>query len=327
MLTGLDVANASMYEGASATVEAALMCQRVKPRDRVIAANTVHPEYLATVRTYLANLGIELVVVPHGPSGRVDAKALAKAIGAGASAIVVQSPNALGVVERLDAIADAGRATESPVVAVVAEPFSFGMLAAPGALGCDVVAGEAQSFGNAVSFGGPYLGILAAKAAYLRQMPGRIVGETTDVEGRRGFVLTLSTREQHIRREKATSNICTNQGLCMTAATIHMALLGKEGLTETAQRCHSAASYALAKLTEVKGVARAYSAPFFNEFALTLPRPAGEVLEALEPKKILGGFDLSRWFPESERTVLVACTERTKRADVDAYAKALHEVL
>jgi len=327
MLTGLDVANASMYEGASATVEAILMCQRVRQRDRVVAADTVHPEYLATVRTYLANLGIELVVVAHGASGRVDGQALANAIGAGASAVVVQSPNALGVVERLDEIAAAAGATETPAVAVVAEPFSFGMLEAPGALGCDVVAGEAQSFGNAVSFGGPYLGILAAKQSYLRQMPGRIVGETTDVEGRRGYVLTLSTREQHIRREKATSNICTNQGLCMTAATIHLALLGHEGLSETARRCHAAAAYALQKLTAVKGVARAYSAPFFNEFAITLPRPAAEVLEALEPKKILGGFDLSRWFPEERRTVLVACTERTKRADVDAYAKALAEVL
>ena len=230
MLTGLEVSNASLYEGASAVVEGILMCQRVHGRAGVVVAGTVHPEYLATVRTYLANLDLDLTVAPHGPDGRVDVAALAQAIGPTTTAVVVQSPNALGVVERLDQVVAAARAHSVPVVAAVAEPFSLGMLASPGALGCDVAVGEGQGFGNAVSFGGPFVGFIAARTTYLRQMPGRIVGETNDVEGRRGYVLTLLTREQHIRREKATSNICTNQGLCMTAATIHMALLGKQGI-------------------------------------------------------------------------------------------------
>jgi len=327
MLTGLDVSNASLYEGASSLAEAILMCQRTAGRERILLAGTVHPEYLATVRTYLATLGIPVETVPHGPDGRIDETALARALDRGTASIAVQSPNALGVVERLDRIAGVARAKGSQAIAVVAEPYSLGMLRGPGEMGCDVCVGEAQGFGNPVSFGGPYLGFLAARASYLRQMPGRIVGETRDLEGRRGYVLTLATREQHIRREKATSNICTNQGLCMTAATIHLALLGKEGLGEVARWSHAAASYALDRLARVKGVTRAFSGPIFNEFAVTLPRRASEVLPALAERGFLGGFDLGRWYPEMGSTLLVACTERTRRADVDAFAEALEKVL
>ncbi len=327
LLTGLEVSNASLYEGATSLVEAILMCHRVHGRDQVVLAGAVHPEYVETARTYLRNMGLELVVVPHGPDGRVDEGALRSALGARTSSVAVQSPNALGVIERLDRISAAARTHDAPTIAVVAEPYSFGMLRGPGELGCEICVGEAQGFGNPVSFGGPYLGFIAARQSYLRQMPGRIVGETVDVEGRRGFVLTLATREQHIRRERATSNICTNQGLCMTAATIHLALLGKEGLREASRRNHAAAAYALAGLTALPGVSRAFSAPFFNEFAVNLPVPAAQVVDALSPRGILAGFDLSRWYAGMERSLLVACTERTGRADVDALVRGIEEVL
>ena len=327
MLTGLDVSNASLYEGASALVEAILMCHRTTGRERILVADSVHPEYLATLRTYVGNLGMLVETVPHGPDGRLDEAALARALDAHTGAVAVQSPNALGVIERLDRISGLARAQGTAAIAVVAEPYSLGLLRGPGDLGCEVCVGEAQGFGNGVSFGGPYLGFLAARASYLRQMPGRIVGEASDLEGRRGYVLTLSTREQHIRREKATSNICTNQGLCMTAATIHLALLGKEGLKDVARWNHAAAAYALDRLTRVKGVRRTFAGPFFNEFALTLPWPASDVLPALETKGILGGFDLGRWDPQMGHMLLVACTERTRRGDVDAFAEALEEVL
>jgi glycine dehydrogenase subunit 1 len=327
LLAGLDVANASMYDGATATVEAMLMAQRVHGRDQFVVASSIHPEYLATARTYLKNVGFDLVEVPFGSDGRVDPAALAAGVGARTAAVVVQSPNALGVIERLDRIAAAGKAAGAGSIAVVAEPYSLGMLKGPGELGCDVCAGEGQGFGNPLSFGGPYLGFLAAREAYLRQMPGRIVGETRDVDGRRGFVLTLSTREQHIRRGKATSNICTNQGLCMTSATIHLALLGKEGLREVARLNHAKARFALDRLSRVRGVARSFSGPFFNEFAVDLPRPAAEVLEALRERGIVGGLDLSRWYPGMGRRLLVTVTEQHGRNDIDALASALQEVL
>jgi glycine dehydrogenase subunit 1 len=327
MLTGLDVANASLYDGATAVVEALLMANRVHGRDRMVVAGSLHPEYVLTARTYFKNLGLTIETVPWGSDGRVDPQALEAAVDDKTAAVAVQSPNAFGVVERLDRVAAAAHAKGAAAVAVVAEPFSFGALAGPGALGCDVSVGEAQGFGNPLSYGGPYLGFMAAREKYLRQMPGRIVGETTDLEGRRGFVLTLSTREQHIRRAKATSNICTNQGLCMTAATIHLALLGKDGLRETARANRAKAAYALASLTAVKGVKRTFGGPVFNEFVLTLRRPAAEALEALTAKGILGGLDLSRWFPSMRDRILVAVTERTRREDVDAYAAALAEVL
>ncbi len=327
MLTELEAANASLYDGATATVEALLMAQRAHGRDRVAMAATLHPEYLETARTYFRNLGLAIDVVGHGADGRVDERALAAAVGSRTAGVAVQSPNAFGVIERLDRVAEAAHGEGAAAVAVVAEPYSLGILRGPGGLGCDVCVGEAQGFGNPLSFGGPYLGFMAARERYVRQMPGRIVGETTDVEGRRGFVLTLSTREQHIRRAKATSNICTNQGLCMTAATIHLALLGREGLREVALANHAKAAYAISRLTAVRGVRRAFSGPVFNEFTLELPRPASEVLEALRARNLLGGLDLARWFPEAANRVLVAVTERTRREDVDAYAAALEEVL
>jgi glycine dehydrogenase subunit 1 len=326
-LTGLDVSNASLYDGATATVEALFMAQRVTRRQRLIVADTVHPEYLETLRTYIRNIDVELGIVGHGPDGRVDLDALPREVDERVAAVAVQSPNALGVVERLDRVASIASGAGAAAVGLVAEPYSLGMLKGPGELGCDICAGEAQGFGNGLSFGGPYLGFLAAGDRYLRQMPGRIAGETTDVEGRRGFVLTLSTREQHIRREKATSNICTNQGLCMTAATIQMALLGKSGLAEVADINHRLAAYAIDRLTGIRGVSRAFSGPYFNEFALALPAPASQVVEALLERGIVAGMDLGRWYPDMERTLLVAVTERTTKEDVDEFARALGEVL
>lgn len=327
MLTGLEVANASLYDGATATVEALLMAWRVHGRDTLIVAETMHPEYLQTLRTYVRNLPLQLREVPADADGRLDEKKLLAALGTGVAAVAVQSPNFLGVVERLDRVATAARSAGAATIAVVNEPYSFGILKGPGELGADVCVGEAHAFGNPLSFGGPYLGFMAARETYLRQMPGRIVGETRDVDGRRGFVLTLSTREQHIRRAKATSNICTNQGLCMTAATIHLALLGKEGLRRLARLNHSRARYALARLTAVPRVSRVHAAPFFNEFVLRLPRRASEVLAGLEAKGILGGIDLGRWYPGREDQLLVAVTERARKEQIDRYASALAEVL
>jgi glycine dehydrogenase subunit 1 len=327
MLTELDVSNASLYDGATAVVEALLMASRLHGRDRMVVAGSLHPEYLRTARTYFRNLGLTIETVPWGADGRVDERALEAAVDDRTAAVAAQSPNAFGVVERLDRIAAVARAKGGTAVGVVAEPYSLGVLAGPGALGCDICVGEGQAFGNALSYGGPHLGFMAAREKYLRQMPGRVVGETTDVEGRRGYVLTLSTREQHIRRAKATSNICTNQGLCMTATTIHLALIGKEGLREIARANRAKAAYTAGKLVAVPGVKRSFAGPVFNEFVLDLPRPAAEVLEALRGKWILGGFDLSRWYPEMPNRLLVAVTERTRREDADAFAVALREVL
>jgi glycine dehydrogenase subunit 1 len=327
MLTELEVANASLYDGATAVVEALLMASRVHARDRMVVAGSLHPEYLQTARTYFRNLGLTLETVPWGADGRVDLGALEAALDGRTAAVAVQSPNAFGVVEPLDRISAAAHAKGAAAVAVVAEPYSFGALAGPGALGCDVSVGEAQAFGNPLSYGGPYLGFMAAREKYLRQMPGRIVGETTDLEGRRGFVLTLSTREQHIRRAKATSNICTNQGLCMTAATIHLALLGKEGLRETARANRAKAAYTSARLASVKGVERTFSGPVFNEFVLGLPQDAAAVAAALQAKGILGGLPLKPFYPELDKALLVCVTEVHARESIDRLAAALEEAV
>jgi glycine dehydrogenase subunit 1 len=323
-LTGLDISNASMYDGASALAEGILMAERLQPRDRVVVSDRLHPDYLRVARTHLEALGVRIAPFGHRPDGTADPAAAARALReAPASSLVVQHPNFFGCLEDVEALARAARETGARLIVAMSEPVSLGVLRAPGAQGADVVLGEAQSFGVPLSYGGPYLGFIAARQDFLRQMPGRIVGETRDVEGRRGYVLTLSTREQHIRREKATSNICTNEGLMALAASITLAVLGRAGLREMARQCHAKAAYARQAIARAPGCRLPYAAPVFNEFVVELPVPAERAVTDLAGHGIVAGVPLSRYVPERERDLLVAVTEINPRAAIDRLAAAL----
>lgn len=326
-LTGLDIANASLYEGATATAEAVLMAQRVTSRNKVLLARTLHPQYRDVVRTYIKNLGLEAVEVPFGPDGRIDKNALGRSLDEKTAAVVCQSPNFFGVVEDVRALSDAAHAQKALSVAIVAEAVSLGLLEAPGKLGADIVTGEGQSLGIPLSFGGPYLGFMACRKEFLRQMPGRVAGQTVDREGRRGFVLTLSTREQHIRRERATSNICTNQALCALRATIFMESLGKQGLRELAWQNAQKAAYAADRMTAVPGVKRRFTGPVFNEFVVELSKPWPGVDAGLRAKGLIGGYGLGPAYPELKDSALVCVTELKTKDQIDQLAQALREVL
>jgi len=326
-LTGLDIANASLYEGGTAVAEAVLMAQRVTGRNKVVLARSLHPQFREVVRTYIKNLGVEAVEVPFGPDGRIDGAALAKVLDDKTAAVVYQSPNFFGVVEDVKALSDAAHAVKAMSVDIVAEAVSLGLLEAPGALGADIVTGEAQSLGIPLSFGGPYLGFMACKKEFLRQMPGRVAGQTADKDGQRGFVLTLATREQHIRRERATSNICTNQALCALRATIFMATLGKQGLREMAWQNVQKAAYAADRLAAVRGVKKVFTGPEFNEFAVALPKPWPVVDAALKAKGLIGGYGLEPAYPELRNAALVCVTEMRTKDQIDRLAQALEEVL
>jgi glycine dehydrogenase subunit 1 len=303
------------------------MAQRVTGRNKVVLARSLHPQFRDVVRTYIKNLGIEALEVGFGPDGRVDRTELGRLVDGTTAAVVYQSPNFFGVIEEVKALSDAAHAANAMSVAVVAEALSLGLLEPPGRLGADIVTGEAQSLGLPLSFGGPYLGFMACKKEFLRQMPGRITGQTVDKEGRRGFVLTLSTREQHIRRERATSNICTNQALCALRATIFMETLGKQGLREMAWQNAQKAAYAADRLGAVPGVKRIFSGPVFNEFVIDLPKPWAAVDAGLRKKGLLGGFGLGSAYPGLENAVLVAVTELRTKDQIDTLARALREVL
>ncbi len=326
-LTGLDIANASLYEGATGAAEAVLMAHRLTGRPKVLVARSLHPQYREVVRTYIKNLGVQAVEVPFGADGRVDPAALAGLLDDQVCGVVFQSPNHFGVIEDVRALSDAARGRKALSVAVVAEALSLGLLEAPGALGADIVTGEMQSFGIPLSFGGPYLGFMACRKEYVRQLPGRVTGQTTDVDGLRGFVLTLATREQHIRRERATSNICTNQALCALRATIFLESLGREGLREMAWQNAQKAAYALDALTAIPGVRRKFSGPPFNEFVIETPRPWAEVEAALRGKGLIGGLGLGPAYPELGQAALVCVTELRRKEDIDRLVRALREVL
>ena len=328
ILTGMDVANASMYEGASAFVEAVLMAERLsKRRTTVVVSEGIHPEYRKCLRTYLANFPLRIVEVPLGADGATDAGALAAAVDETTIAVALQSPNVFGVVESWKGAADAAHAKGALAIGVVNEMFSLALLRGPGAEGIDIAAGEAASFGVPPSFGGPLAGFLACRDAFKRQIPGRLVGRTTDAAGRAAFSLTLSTREQHIRREKATSNICTNQGLIALAATMTLSVLGKQGLRDTALQCLSKAEYLKAGVRSVAGrFSLGFSGKTFNEFALKCGPPVEEVLRRGEERKILAGVPMKRLAPERRGwhdLLLVAVTERTPRAGLDALLDVL----
>ena len=324
-LTGQEVANASMYDGSTATTEAVLMAERLTGRTRVLVARSVHPEYREVLRTYAKNSGLHVEEISYTATGTLDTKALQAAIGEDVCAVVVQSPNFFGVIESPAALAEITRAAGAMLVVVVTEAVSLGAVKPPAE--ADIVAMEGQSFGLAPSYGGPYVGVIASREKYVRQMPGRLAGQTTDSEGRRGFVLTLATREQHIRREKATSNICTNQALCALAATVHLTLLGKEGLREQAEQNLSKAHFALGELEKIPGVKRTFSGAFFNEFAVELPKSVKLVNAELLKEKIVGPFVLGTAYPELTKNALVCVTETTTRGEIERLVGGVRKAL
>jgi glycine dehydrogenase subunit 1 len=324
-LTGMEVANASMWDGSTATTEAVLMAERLTGRHRVLVARSLHPEYRQVLETYTRNLGLQIQEVGYTAAGQLDAAQLEAAIDGETAAVVVQSPNFFGVVENIAHLADLAHARGALVVTAITEGVSLGAVRPPAE--ADIVALEAQSFGLAPSYGGPYAGVIATRDKFVRQMPGRLAGETLDTEGRRGYVLTLATREQHIRREKATSNICTNQALCALAVCIHLCLLGKEGLQELAAQNLAKARFAVEELEKVPGVRRAFSGPFFNEFAVQLPRSVKLVNAELLREKIIGPLPLGSFYPELTKRGLFCVTETTQRADIERMAEALRRIL
>jgi glycine dehydrogenase subunit 1 len=325
MLLDMEVANASMYDGSTACAEAAMMAARVTKRKKIVFSGGVHPHYVDTARTACEALGLEVTALGAAVD---DEAAVVKELDADTAAVIVQSPNLFGTITDVTKIGEAARAAGALMVATFTEAAAFGLIEPAGAMGADIVCGEGQSIGNALNFGGPYVGLFAVKEKLVRQMPGRVAGETLDADGKRGFVLTLSTREQHIRREKATSNICTNSGLCQLAWTVHMTLLGEKGLRQLAQLNHERAIALAEALAAVNGV-EVLTKRFFNEIAVRLPRPAQAVVDALAPKGVIAGVAMSRLDPHAGMDdVLIACaTEMNTDEDIAAYAKALREEL
>ena len=323
-LTGMDVANASMYDGSTALAEAVLMAERVTKRSKVIACGAVHPEYLEVCKTYVQHAGIELQHVDYDPVTGQTSATLADVLDDKTAAILIQSPNFFGCIEDVTNLAEQAHAAGALLVVAVTEAISLGLLKSPGAAGADIVVAEGQSFGVPLSFGGPYVGLFATREKYARQIPGRLAGEAYDKKGNRGFVLTLATREQHIRREKATSNICTNEGLIALAATVYLETMGRRGLQEVAMQCAQKTAYASRRLSGLAGFSVPFTAPRFNEFVVNAPTPARDLLARLAAeKKINGGLALSRYFADRPNDFLVCVTETNSRAEIDALVDGL----
>ena len=325
-LTGMEVANASMYDGSTALAEAVLMAERITRRSKVVSAGSVHPQYLEVVKTYVQHAGIHLELIPFdektGQCGE-----LASATDEQTAAVVVQSPNFFGCVEDLKALADAAHARGALLVVAITEAISLGLLKSPGDCDADIVVAEGQSFGVPLSFGGPYVGLFATREKYARQIPGRLVGEAFDKQGRRGFVLTLATREQHIRREKATSNICTNEGLIALAATVYLETMGRKGIQEVAHQCVQKAAYAAKQIAALPGFALPFTAPVFNEFVVRSPLPARGLLANLAKEKAIdGGLALSRFMANRPNDFVVCVTETNTREQIDALADGLRSL-
>jgi glycine dehydrogenase subunit 1 len=323
-LTGMEVSNASLYDGGTALYEAAMMAARITGRDKIIMDGGVSPIYRKMLVSYTGNLNIELVETPVS-HGRANRDAIVRALDDRTAAVILQNPNFFGVVDNHSDISEAAHNKGALVVESV-YPISLGLLATPREMGADITTGEGQSLGIPLSFGGPYLGFMATLKEHVRKMPGRIAGATVDGQGRRGFVLTLQAREQHIRREKATSNICTNHALCALRALIFMCLYGKEGLRDVAQLCLDKTAYARAKLAEVRGV-EVTGEPTFNEFTVRLPRDPSEVVGKLIDRGIAAGFPLGRYYPDLKDYLLVAVTEKRTKQEIGTLAEALEDVL
>jgi len=326
-LTGMEVANASMYDGSTGLAEAVLMAERVTKRAKIIAASSIHPQYLEVVKTYVQHAGIDLDLVEYDQKTGQAGQGLANAIDDQTAAVVVQSPNFFGCIEQLTSLADAAHARGALLIVGITEAMSLGLLKSPGACGADIVVAEGQSFGVPLSFGGPYLGLFATREKYARQIPGRLVGEAYDKQGRRGFVLTLATREQHIRREKATSNICTNEGLIALAATVYLETMGRKGIQEVAHQCVQKAAYAARKIAALPGFSLPFTAPRFNEFVVRAPIDARDLLSRLGTEKgIDGGLALSRFLSDRPNDILVCVTEVNTRDQIDALVTGLSSV-
>ena len=332
-LMAMDVSNASLYDGASGLAEAVLMAVRANRKSRsrrILVPRTLHPAYRKTVRAIVGNQKIELVELPFDPaSGKTDMATLEAYAGEDLAALVIPQPNFFGVLEDVDAMTEFAHANGMLAVAVV-NPLAMAVLKPPGEWGengADIACGEGQPLGAPLSSGGPYFGFMCCKQAFVRQMPGRIIGKTVDLEGKAGFALTLQAREQHIRRSKATSNICTNQGLLVTAATIHMALLGGEGLARVAAGCHANTASLIQRLGAIDGIEPAFSAPAFHESVLRLSAPAADILRSLAAHNVLGGYDLAGDYPELGEAILVCATELRTAAEMDEYATKLARIM
>ena len=326
-LTGLEIANASLYEGASAAAEAVLMAHRLNNKPKILIAGTMHPEYRKVVGTYVKNLPVRVEEIGYDASGGLDLEDLKRKLDSETCVVVCQSPGFFGTVENLDLMGELAHAQGALFAVIVAEAASLGILKSPGASGADIVAGEGQSFGLPLGFGGPYLGFMSCRKEFVRQFPGRIAGETKDIEGRRGFVLTLSTREQHIRREKATSNICSNQAWCALRAAIYLETLGREGLRRLAIQNIQKANYGLDKLTEIPGVLRKFSGPVFNEFVVEFRGRWPEVSSHLLKRGVVAGLGLEPYYPGLKDCALICVTETHRKEDIDRLASLVKEVL
>lgn len=325
-LTGMDIANASMYDGATALAEAALMAVAFgRKRTNIVVSSAINPLYLQVLSTYLAGRSDLQLRYVESEDGLTSLAGLEKAVDSETAAVLLQNPNFFGCMEHGAAVADLTHLQGAKLV-VCTDPISLGRLSAPGDYGADIAVGEGQSMGNTSSFGGPGLGFFTARKEFLRNMPGRIVGATVDSEEKRGFTLTLQTREQHIRREKATSNICSNQALNALAASIYLSLMGKQGIAETADLCLQKAHYAANKIAGINGFSIAFPGPFFKEFTVKCPVPASVVVDRLKEANILAGIDLGQFYPEMQNYLLVAVTEKRTKEEIDCFAKALEAV-
>ena len=333
-LTGMEVANASHYDGATSLAEAALMAVNVSrgKRRKIIVSPTVHPEYRATLHTYTPGPDLTVKTLNFKPETlKFELESLKFEVDENTACLIIQNPNFFGQLLSADSenglsgLADAVHKAGALLVVAV-DPISLGLFTPPGEYGADIVVGEGQSLGNPLNFGGPYLGLFACREKYMRKLPGRLVGETVDTQGRRGFVLTLATREQHIRRERATSNICTNQALCALAAGAYLAAMGKSGLRKVAELCYHKAHYAAQRIRQIPGFSLASPQPFFKEFVVRCPKPPGEINEALLERGIIGGYDLGCDYPQLENCMLFCVTEMNTRAEIDRLVEALEEV-
>jgi glycine cleavage system P protein (glycine dehydrogenase) subunit 1 len=323
-LTGMEISNAGMYDGASAAAEAILMAVRKTKKFKAIIAGSIHLWYLEVIKTYTEGVGVELVIVP-GKNGLIDLEILKQKVDDETGCVLLQTPNFLGNMEDAFAVEEITHSAKKALFIVAVDPISLAVMNAPNEYKADIVVGEGQALGNAQNYGGPLFGFLATNLSLSRTIPGRIVGATLDADGKRSYALTLQAREQHIRRAKATSNICSNQALCNLAATVYMTLMGKEGLKEVAVQSTTKAHYLAEKICELNGFEMAYNAPFFKEFAIKTPIPAKEIITKLKAKNIFPGIDLKQF--SYENMLLIAVTEKKRKIDLDEYAKALQEVI
>jgi len=320
-LTAMDISNASLYDGATAIAEAAMMASRLTRKQEVIISRAVHPDYRRTLRTYAHNLELNITEVPL-KDGATDIEAVRDLVSDKTACVILQSPNFFGCIENMALAAEAAHEKKALFVACV-DPISLGIIAPPGEYGADIAVGEGQGLGIPMGFGGPHLGFLTCRKEHMRQMPGRVAGETHDDQGRRGYLLTLQAREQHIRRDRATSNICSNQALCALAATVYLSWLGKQGIKEIAEQCIEKAHYACGKLCEIPGFEQKYSAPFFKEFVVRTPVEPEKLCKGVLEADILGGLPLGRFYSDLSDSMLVAVTEKRTKEEIDALCRAL----